>query len=167
MKFNKIDSEEGPLFFTIVENHFKNIKRLRSKNQPLVRRRPSIVPIVRRNSLIKDICFSNEFSKLGLADKGDSQYNYSHSRKSYIEPRKLSLQQSLNLPQSFLNTIKKSDYYLKMISEYEEEALKLEPKLEGRIICIDSPEVFILITIMLNQFKILNKSSIMYILLNA
>ncbi len=64
-----------------------------------------------------------------------------HSRSPCYKDRKLSLQQTLHLSQNHLHKIKKSDAYIKSLSEYEKKSLRLCPEVEGRIVCIKSKEV--------------------------
>lgn len=137
-----IDEEEGPLLFSIIENHFVNIEKLK-KNPKLLEshhpHRPSLFPLVKRNSLIRDFIVLNhsnednkslnENRKLSLQPQ-----NYNRRTRCSIQPRKLSLQQTLNVDQESLNKIKKSSEYIKKVKEYEENSLKLCPKVEGRII---------------------------------
>ena len=106
-------------------------------------RRPSIVPLVKRNSLIKEI-ISNTFetipdnapgspASLSSINSDEFSPSSSYQRRGSSFMRKMSLQQTLNMPKEIINTVKKSDVFLKRISIIEEESIKLSPKVEGRI----------------------------------
>ena len=165
-----IDEEEGPLLFTIVENHFANVEMIANKKMKLpTSHRPSLVAHYVKENLIKDLLLGDMVAGVGddnnsnnsndefdehIADfrkfsvqnsnytsPNTSPFNKIHSKSPVLKERKLSLQQSLNLSQECLQRIKKSDTYIKLINEYEKKSLKLCPEVEGRIVCIKNQKV--------------------------
>lgn len=119
-------------------------------------KRPSLVPIAKRNSIITDLLFKTKHieSRPLESVKDEVQLDTTSPLKSNSDKavglrrmskmqdsRKLSLQQSLNLSQNVLNKIKKSDAYIKKINEFEQVSLKVAPKVEGRIVCIKNKQV--------------------------
>lgn len=150
----KIDDEEGPLLFTLVETHFENIKKLKTiPNISLKSKRPSIVPIVKRNSIIKELLIRNKQIDPKCVSpkllKAEEESNYSSGARARAgskfvnrrESRKLSLQQSLNIPSNVLSNLKKTDQYMKALYVAEADPLKVCPKVENRIICIKDNKV--------------------------
>jgi hypothetical protein len=132
-------------------NHFENLQKLKSMPRASVSfRRPSLVPITKRNSIIKDLLIKNRKINLNENDEQmESKFAQLDIKRRFSklpESRKLSLQQSLHLPQQVLTNIKKTDDYINKLSELEEITLRVCPKIEKRIICIKDKNV--------NSFKI-------------
>ncbi len=122
-------------------------------------KRPSLIPVARRNTLIKELLKSNnelpptsisndhnltedqedrvdDFNSeeaLGALRSRKMSKRGSSCRKMSL--RKMSLQQELGLPKEKLNNVKKSEEFMRLIAPLEEKAMKLAPKLDGRIKC--------------------------------
>ena len=135
--------------FSLVHNHFENIKKV--KELPFdATKRPSLVPIVRKSSIIKDLLSKKSSSSSVYGNLSENDISSTeelsiniNSTRVRRESRKLSLKQSLNLTKESLTNIKKSDAYIRKLSEYEDKTIKLNPKIEGRIICIKDKSVIL------------------------
>ncbi|CAF0987732.1 unnamed protein product [Brachionus calyciflorus] len=137
-----MDDEEGPLIFSLVENNFVNIQKLKSLPVGSTRR-PSFVPLVRKTSIIKELMLKASSNTSSFTDVNEphlDEINY-NSMRQRRESRNLSLQQALHLSKDALNNIKSSDSYLRKLSFYEEKSLKCCPIVDGRIICIKDKDM--------------------------
>ncbi|RNA30440.1 trifunctional nucleotide phosphoesterase -like [Brachionus plicatilis] len=121
-----IDEENIPVLCTLVENHFKTVNCLK-KNPALKKFRSSIVPLVVVNRLMQKI---NQEHSTALAPT----QKLSFSGDTMIVTKVLSrLERQIS---------RETEDYKKKISEFEKESIKLAPKVEGRIIRIQSTEHF-------------------------
>ena len=139
---NKIDEEEGPLIFSLIQNHLFNIQKIKSLPTDSIRR-PSLVPIVRKTSIIRDIILNSSTVSSSLSENeiSSSEEQTFGSPRPRRESRKLSLQQTLNLSKDALTNLKKSDAYMRKMSVYEEKSIKLCPVVDERIVCIRDKDV--------------------------
>lgn len=140
--FHKIDDEEGPLIFSLIQNHFFNIQKIKSLPADSIRR-PSLVPIVRKTSIIREIILNSSTVSSSLSENeisSNEELTFGSPRPRR-ESRKLSLQQALNLSKDSLINLKKSDAYMRKLSIYEEKSIKLSPTIDGRILCIKDKDV--------------------------
>jgi hypothetical protein len=158
--FIKIDEEEAPVLFAVIVNHFEKINKMKEAavdNSPapsaFLNKRPSLIPVARRNTLIKELLQNNNelpsrstSNDVNQPDSLDDSSEVSYEvgaiplsgRKMSnrgSSSRKMSLQQVLGLPKEKLNSVKKSEEFMRLIARLEEKALQLAPKLDGRIKC--------------------------------
>lgn len=129
-----VDEEEGPLIFTIVENHFLNIERLKSRR--ITSHRPSLIPLVRRASLVKELLEEKLTSPTLESRKTSFEQSDDLPKSGLISPknsRRLSLQQALDLSADILKEVKNSEEYQKKLIECERKSFDLAPEVEGRI----------------------------------
>jgi hypothetical protein len=174
----KIDDEEGPLLFSLVEQHFEKVQKLKTESNSTINqnsvttstactnqkttntsnppfRRPSLIPIVKRNTVIKELLEesnslihledasaaetkSNNTDEIRSIESDDESFKYRLARRTLSGSRKLSLQQSLNIPREVINNVKSSEAFLKRILPIEEESIKLCPRIHGRIRLVKS-----------------------------
>ena len=105
--------------------------------------RSSIVPLVFVNRLInnlsEDPTILDQESPLASPSASNLQ-KLNFYNAAFIVTKVLSHKQKV-LSRRQRQIIKQSDKYKSKMREYEEKAMKLEPKLENRIFCIKSEEV--------------------------
>lgn len=131
----------------LVENHFKAVKTLKTKQnsnaeedeEEKSKKTPSIVPLVIINAVINKLSKDPEVMKQQENARPGSQkkitfrtavlmvISLSHQRKVLLYKDKKIIRQSLK--------------YKNFIKNLEMKSLKLEPKIEGRSIRIENPEV--------------------------
>jgi len=105
-----ISEEDGPLLFTIIENHFKKFHKLQEMNQTDIN--SNSIPI------------SNNKSESPQGDNKKTSLHKSQSDSLFM----------ISHPASLANPAK-NNTYLKRRAELEMNLLKFEPKCDGRI-CI-------------------------------
>jgi hypothetical protein len=180
----KIDEEEAPILSAIVVNHFENIVKLKeakvtgstttstttilnsratssnNRSKSLRYKRPSLVPMARRNTIIRDLILNsndpvttdsaesedtaeadNAFTAEAMATLRQQQQerNQALKRGYSLSARKVSVLQTLGVSRERLNSVKKSTEFIKLIVPFEETAIKLCPKVDGRIRCCPRP----------------------------
>jgi hypothetical protein len=152
-----IEEENIPMLYSMVENHFKTVNKLK-ENRSLEKFRCSIVPLVLVNRLINTL--SDDPSILPVREN-DSPVNSSANLQTMNFPsaaliitKLLSQKHKAALSRKDRIKIKQSDKYKKKIKEYEEESMKLEPRVEGRIVLIrDQQVIFIFFFCFLGYFS--------------
>lgn len=127
----------------MVENHFKTISKLK-KDRTLRKFRSSIVPLFLVNKLInvlsEDPNIISEEENASPSPPNSKIQKLNFQDAAFIISRVLS-HKNKALTKMQRIKIKQSERYQLKMKEYEDEAIKLSPKLENRIICIRDNEV--------------------------
>lgn len=136
-----IEDENIPMLITMVENHFKTIRELK-ENRAMDKFRCSIVPLAVIDRLMLKV---SEEDPSVLADEEQAAPAASNWQKLNFHNAAFLITRLVSHKQKALTRkerikIKQSDKYKKKMKEYEEESMRLAPKVEGRIVCIKSPE---------------------------
>lgn len=134
------------MLYNLVENHFKTISKLRI-DRNLQKFRSSIVPLTIVNRLINKL--SEDPSVMHGVSPSNSPPNSSNNLQkfnfhnaAFLITRVLSHRQKILSRKQRLQ-IKQCDKYKQKMGEYEDKSMKLEPKIENRIVCIRDQEVYI------------------------
>jgi hypothetical protein len=129
---SKIDEEALPVLYNLVENHFKTIEKLKNNRESYSRRfQSSLVPQQTVSNLV------NKLSKQSNLREAVLDFD----EAAYLISRMLLYKRKAHLSKKQRNKIKQSAEYLAKMKEYEEEAIKLAPHCQNRIICIENQEV--------------------------
>ena len=122
--------------YSIVENYFKAIQRLKAQteNEKKLKFLPNIVPRYVENNLIQRLALDPTVFKQNFGNK----LSFKMAVKTVMIMLKL---QKTVITKRYRMQIRDSDKYKNQMSEYEEKSKSLAPKLEGRIIKIESEEV--------------------------
>jgi 5'-nucleotidase len=136
-----IDEENIPMLYNLVENHFKAINLLKTKT--FEKFRSSLVPLVVVDKLVTKL--SEDPSVLSDTDGEERTGPSLWLQKLNFHSTAFLLTKVLSHKKKTLTRmervkIKQCDKYRNAINEYEEKAVQLAPKVEGRIICIQSKE---------------------------
>ena len=133
-----VDHDHIPVLYTLVSNYFKTISQLKKDKAP--RLRGSVIPIIKMINIIQEL--TNDPDVLPGIKPAMQQrvlkLNF-HSAASLVT-RVLSTKRNL-LTNDERILIKKSEKFKQKVKELEEKSIKLEPKIENRIICIKDEEV--------------------------
>ncbi len=131
--FVKIDEEDGPLLFTIIENHFKRYQRKQTVSQQ------------HSDINFNSIMFSNngyddEAPRTSIQNNISQRFNddihditSKLAKLNAIEMRRQSLQKSQS-DSVFVVDSNRTNKYLKKMFELERNLLNFEPKCDGRIL---------------------------------
>ena len=124
-----------------MENHFKTIAKLK-KDRTLQKFRSSIIPLFLVNRLIHSI---ND--ELNQKEEETNSPKIDHPKidfqnAAYLITRVLSFKNRA-ISKLQRNKIKQCEKYQQRLKEYEEEAMKLCPKVEKRIIQINDEKVYL------------------------
>jgi len=138
-----IDEEDGPLLFSIVENHFKRFQKKQSlNNNNNNNNKSNNTPDI--NSNTATFCNQNNFDDLATSDTNLAQQHKYHldediqevtdklAKLNEIDLRRKSLQKSQS-ENSFLVNSSAASKYLKKLYEIEKHLMKFEPVCDGRI----------------------------------
>ena len=134
-----VEHDNIPVLYTLVSNFFKTVSQLKENKAP--RLRGSVVPIIKMINILHEL--NNDPDVLPnpqSIQQNGAKLNF-HKAASIVT-RILSTKRALLTREDRL-LIKQSDKYKKKIRELEEKSMKLEPKLEDRIICIRDNEVIL------------------------
>lgn len=133
-----VDHDHIPVLYTLVSNFFKTVSQLKENKAP--RLRGSVIPIIKMINILHEL--NNDPEVLPALEpniqKREAKLNF--HRAASLVTRILSTKRTLLTKEDRL-IIKKTDKYKTKIRELEEKSMKLEPKLEDRIICIRDNEV--------------------------
>ena len=133
-----VDHEDIPVLLNLVLNYFKTIKSL--KKGKTNRFRGSVIPLIKVINIMNDL-------------KDDPDVVLPPSLVSANDKPKLSFQSAATFVTKVLSTkrrvltkdekisIKKSEKFKEKLSQLENRSMKLEPKLENRIICVKDNQV--------------------------
>lgn len=132
-----VDSEDIPVLYNLVYNHFKTIASIKEKAPK--RFRGSVVPLIKMIGIMHEL--KNDPDVLPPAQITNMPKLNFYSAASFVNRVKLfSKRNGLTKDEKLL--IKKSEKYKSKIEKLEVKSLKLEPKLENRIVCIRDDEHF-------------------------
>jgi 5'-nucleotidase len=134
----KIDSEDIPVLYNLVENHFQTINKLKSTKRRH-RFRSSIVPLFIVNKLLQSLSSNPDvINQNANQPKSPSTHPFpklNFHNAAFIVTRMLSFKDRV-LSKQERRIIRQSELFKKQIEEYESESIKLAPRVEGRITCI-------------------------------
>ncbi len=134
-----MDTENIPVLFNLILNYFKTIEKLKTEID--LRFRSSIVPLVIIDSVLNKL--SDDIQDAESNSACNTEKLSFSSTVSLINNLKLFKKKTLSKKQR--KTIKQSEKFKQIIGEYENDAIKLEPKVDNRIICILNQEVKIIL----------------------
>ncbi len=134
-----VDHEQIPVLYTLVSNYFKTVSQLKEDKAP--RLRGSVIPIIKMINILHEL--KNDPDVLPelqpvIRQREAKLLNF-HSAASLVT-RVLSSKRNILTKDERL-MIKKSDKYKERVRDLENKSIKLEPKLENRIICIKDNQV--------------------------
>ena len=124
----------------MVENHFKTINKLKH-NELMDKFRCSIVPLVVVNRLISQLSDDPTI----LPERESQSSSAANLQKLNLFSAAFLITKVLSQKKKLLTRmermkIKQCDKYKSKMKEYEEESMKLAPKVENRIVCVRSRE---------------------------
>ena len=122
--------------YSIVENHFKAIQKIKAhtKNDKPLKFLPSIVQRYMENNLIKKLAQD----PIVFKQKFGNKISFKMAVKTIMIMLRL---QKQVMTRKYRMQIRSSNKYIEQMAAYEEKSKSLAPKIEGRIIKIESEEV--------------------------
>ncbi len=125
-----IDEEDGPLLFSIVENHFKRFQKKKSLTTHLSDVN-SNTPVYCNQNISEDLACQQHKHHL---DEDIQEVTDKLAKLNEIDMRRKSLHKSQS-ENSFLVNSSLTNRYLKKLYDIEKNLMKFEPVCDGRI-CI-------------------------------
>ena len=135
----KIDEENLPVLFNLVENHFKTVEQLQ-RNRNLNRFRSSIVPLIVVNRLIQKLSDDPNILNEDHEPVSSPIAKLSFSNAAFLISKFLSHKQKV-LSRKQRMIIRESCEFKQKIKGYEEKSIALAPSIENRILRIQNEEV--------------------------
>ncbi len=145
----KVDSENIPVLFNIVENHFKTVdslkKAMSNSESRLYRYRPSLCPLVIRDKLINELSDDptvidpNLKAEITKQPSNESLRKLNFHKAANFILRVLSHKNHVS--KKHRQIITASEKFQSKIAHLEEKSLKMAPEVENRIIIIKDKKV--------------------------
>ncbi|CAG0894512.1 unnamed protein product [Darwinula stevensoni] len=136
-----VDAESSPELRTAVENHFRSVALLREGDRYPSRHRQSLVTLSRRHSLARRLSLQGPDTPSTPHLRRISSVDISqHTRTPPVDVMTEPAHFPVTPPSVFFRLGKPKLTRQPTIHELEEKASHLCPKVEGRIICIESQE---------------------------